>query len=441
MEVFEYINSFPLFGSGSGYKPGLQRIKKLLNYLGNPQQDLNIIHLAGTNGKGSTAAILERIYREAGYKTGLYSSPHIFHFNERIKINGRACSTYQLTEIVKDIKKAVEEMEKDGFEISFFELVTALAFQYFKEQNPDLVILETGLGGRLDATNIVEDVLLSIITNISLEHSHLLGDTLTEIAAEKAGIIKKQTPIITAAKQKSVIKVLKTKAQSQNSKFIDLDKEFSLIESSGSLTQNLIKLRSKKAEPKEYQLSLLGQHQARNTALALRSISELEAKFPVAENEIKKALKDIVWPGRMQMISQKPIIILDAAHNPAAFKELVNNIDNSKNEFENLFLVFSILADKDLTAILKEFKAKKLKPEFYLAANKSFRSISTKNLAQTIEAHNFNFKTFSNLAKASKTVLKKAGVNDLIIAAGSFNTVFEAGIELRSKKIRGEKNE
>src|SRR6056297_2293191 len=189
MDPFEYINSLSLFGSKSGYNPGLDRIKRLLHYLGNPHQDLNVIHLAGTNGKGSTAAILERIYREAGYKTALYSSPHFFHFNERIKVNGRACSTYELTEIVSELKKALAKMRKENyFEPSFFELVTALAFKYFKQHQAEIVVLETGLGGRLDATNIVENPLLSIITNISLEHSQLLGDNIAEIAEEKAGI-------------------------------------------------------------------------------------------------------------------------------------------------------------------------------------------------------------------------------------------------------------
>lgn len=441
MELFKYINSFPLFGSKTGYKPGLSRIKRLLQYLGNPHQNLNIIHLAGTNGKGSTAAILERSYREAGYKTALYSSPHFFHFNERIKVNGRACSTYDLEEIVKEIKIASEKMIKENYsKPSFFEIVTAAAFKYFKQQQAEIVILETGLGGRLDATNIVEKPLMSIITNISLEHSSLLGDTTAEIAAEKAGIIKADSKVLTAVNQKKALKVIREKAAAVNAKFINLKDEYSLIKSNGSLNQNSIILK-KKGVKEEYSLSLLGAHQAFNAALALRTIEELDSDYPVAKAEIKKALKNVFWPGRMQKVSQKPNIILDAAHNPAAFKELAANIYQSRSEFDNLHLVFSILADKDLDSVLKEFIKLDLSPQFYLAENKSFRTIEINDLEQKIGEFSFQYQSYEDLTAASQAALKNAKTNDLIIAAGSFNTVFEAGIEFMIQTSGGEDNE
>ena len=442
MDPFKYINSFPLFGTETGYKPGLKRIKRLLYYLGNPEQDLNIIHIAGTNGKGSTASILEAIYREAGYKTGLYSSPHFFHFNERIKINGRACSTYQLTEIIKDLKSAAAKMKKENyFEPSFFELVTAVAFKYFKQHQAEIVILETGLGGRLDATNVISSPLLSIVTNISLEHSQLLGNSAAEIAAEKAGIIKADSGVITAVTQPEALKVIKDRAETKNAKFINLKQEYEIIKGSSSLDQNIITLKRKGRARENYQLSLLGKHQAENAALALRTVEELNQKLPTNKKQIKRALKNVYCPARMQRISSKPMIILDAAHNPAAFKELLKNISDSDSDFKDLHLLFSVLKDKDLNAILEEFSAALLKPKFYIAENSSFRTIKIDKLEESIKNKEFEYEVFDSLAEAGQSALRNADKADLILAAGSFNTVFEAGIEFMSKGIRGGENE
>jgi dihydrofolate synthase/folylpolyglutamate synthase len=442
MDPFKYINSLSLFGTAAGYKPGLARIKRLLHYLDNPHQNLKIIHLAGTNGKGSTAAILERIYREAGYKTALYSSPHYFHFNERIKINGRACSTYELAEIVKEVEAAAEKLKSENYaEPSFFEVVTAIAFKYFKQHEPDIVILETGLGGRLDATNVIKKPLLSIITNISLEHRQFLGNTAAEIAAEKAGIIKQNSKVLTSAEQREAIKVIRDKAAAKNSKFMDLKKEYQLIKANGNLHNNYFILKKQGKKEVKYKLSLLGQHQAVNAALALRSVEELAAEFPLKEKDIRAALTDIYWPGRMEKICEKPLILLDGAHNPAAFNELAKNIKNSSGEFKNLHLVFSILKDKDLNAILGELNAFKSRIKFYLAENNSFRTISLNNLVETVKARGYEYQSFSGVAEASSKALANAEAEDLIIAAGSFNTVFEAGIEFMSKMIRGGENE
>jgi len=442
MDPFKYINSLSLFGTDAGYKPGLARIKRLLYYSGNPEQNLNIIHIAGTNGKGSTAAILERIYREAGYKTAFYSSPHFFHFNERIKINGKACSTYALAEISQEIKTAAKKLEVEGFaDPSFFEIVTAVAFKYFKQQEPEIVILETGLGGRLDATNVIKNPILSIITNISLEHKEFLGDTAVEIAAEKAGIIKENSKVLTAVEQKEALKVIRDESLEKHSKFIDLNEEYQLIKSSGNLNENIISLQRNGKKKEKYKLSLLGKHQAINAALALRTVEELADDFPVNKIDIKTALADIYWPGRMEKVAEKPLIILDGAHNPAAFKELTKNIDHSSVDFKNLHLIFSVLKDKDLNAILGEFLNLKLSPKFYLAENNSFRTASINNLIETVEAKAFAYQSFKNIAEASSAALESAEPDDLIIAAGSFNTVFEAGIEFMSKKIRGGENE
>lgn len=441
MNPFKYINSLSLFGSEGGYKPGLSRINKLLQYLGNPHQNLNVVHIAGTNGKGSTAAILEKIYRKAGYKTALYTSPHFFHFNERIKVNGRACSTYELSEICLEVKEAAEKLQEENFgKASFFEVVTALAFLYFKVHSPEIVILETGLGGRLDATNVIKSPLLSIITNIDLEHTKYLGDTLAEIAGEKAGIIKENSKVITDVQQPEALDVIRAKAEKENAKFMTLEQEYQLIKSIGGLDGNYLEL-IRKDEKEKYELSLLGKHQARNTALALRSVEELNDNYSVGKNNISEALKEVYWPGRMQKLLDQPLVIVDVAHNPAAFKELLKNIYPDRNKFSKIHFVFSVLADKDLNGILELFTELKSQLVFYLAENHSFRSIKIDQLEKGAASKNFNYKSFNNLSEASSNALENAAADDLIIAAGSFNTVFEAGIEIISKKIRGGKDE
>lgn len=442
MNPFKYINSLPLFGSEDGYKPGLERIERLLTHLGNPEQDLKVIHIAGTNGKGSTAAILERIYRDAGYKTGLYTSPHIFHFNERMKINGQAITSTELAELIEELKKASKKLEQENLgKASFFEVVTALAFKFFSRHQAELVILETGLGGRLDATNVVQSPLLSIITNISLEHSQFLGDNLAEIAAEKGGIIKKDSKIITSVSQKEALETIEKIAKKEGAKFIDLKKEYELIESRGTLTKNIIHLKRNNLPAVDYKISLLGKHQAFNSALALRSVEELQEEFPVAEKKLKKSLKNVYWPGRMQKVLEKPAVILDAAHNPAAFKEILSTLANSKSEYKNLHFVFSVLEDKDLDAIFKEFLETDLKADFYLAANSSFRTMSTAKLKEKADHYQLTNYSYPNLSQAADAAYDNAAEDDIIIVAGSFNTVFEAGISFMTKKPRGEKNE
>lgn len=441
MNPYNYINSLPLFGSEDGYKPGLERIQKLLDHLGNPEKNLQVIHLAGTNGKGSTAAILERIYREAGYKTALYTSPHIFHFNERMKIKGKAITTTELTELAAEVKKAADLTAKTLAEPSFFEIITGLAFKYFQRHEAEIVILETGLGGRLDATNVCHSPLLSLITNISLEHSKFLGDTIAQIAAEKGGIIKENSPIITSVNQKEALDVLAAEAEAKGAEFIDIKKEYEEIKAEGSLTKNIIKLKRKNQKKASYQLSLLGRHQAVNTALALRAVEAVQKEFPVTKKEIKKALQDVYWPGRMQKILSKPAVILDAAHNPAAFKEILASFAEYKNEYRKLHFVFSILNDKDLAEILGEFAKTNLEAEFYLAENLSFRSISAAELRSKADQYGISYQFYPSLAAAANAAYQKADQADIIAAAGSFNTVFEAGVTFMSKKFRGGQND
>ena len=446
MNPFKYINSLSLFGKEGGYMPGLARIKKLLNYLGNPEEDLNIIHLAGTNGKGSTAAFIENIYRKAGYKTGLFTSPHFFHFNERIKINGRAASTYEFEEMIEEVRSAAEKLnqERKYGEASFFEIITALAFLYFKRHQAELVILETGLGGRLDATNVVQNPLLSIITNISLEHTNLLGNTTVEIAEEKAGIIKENSKVLTAVIDKDALKVIKQKAKSQSASLYILEEEFAEIANCSNLDKNHLYLRKKysyiKKESQSYEISLLGRHQAVNAALALKTVELLQQNFKVGQNDIKAGLASTYWPGRMQKLGEKPLIIIDAAHNPAAFEELAASINTAENDFSKINFVFSALNDKNIEKMLESLKIFEADLKLYLAENSSFRTAALDRLIQAAEKLNFKYESYDDLSKAAEQALGHSSEQDLIIAAGSIYTVFESGITFITKRLRGGKN-
>lgn len=442
MDPFTYINSLSLFGKKGGYMPGLARIKKLLLYLGSPEKDLNVIHIAGTNGKGSTAAFIESIYRKAGYKTALYTSPHFFHFNERIKINGRAVSTYELEEMIVEVKAAAEKLKakKKYGEASFFEVVTALALLYFKRHQAEVVILETGLGGRLDATNVIKRPLLSIITNIDLEHTSILGNTVEEISAEKAGIIKDKSKVLTAVEDSEALKVIEDKAAKVSSELIKLDAEYDKISSSGNLHNNQLELFNNGIS-KKYDLSLLGIYQARNAALAVKTADLLKDILPVSEDNIKSGLLSVFWPGRMQKITENPLIIIDAAHNPSAFKKLADSIRASESEFDNIHFIFSVLNDKNIEKMLINFLSFKNNLKFYLAENSSFRTIKLDMLENKVKGMGFNYNSFDNLSEAAENSYSNSKDNDLIIAAGSFYTVFESGINFMTKIFRGGKNE
>jgi dihydrofolate synthase/folylpolyglutamate synthase len=442
LDPFTYINSLSLFGEKGGYMPGLLRIKKLLSYLGNPEEDLEFIHLAGTNGKGSTAAFIESIYRNAGYKTALFTSPHFFHFNERIKVNGKAASTYELQEIVEEVKSAAEKLkdEKKYGKASFFEVITALALLYFKRHQAEIVILETGLGGRLDATNVIKKPLLAIITNIDLEHTRILGNTVEEISAEKAGIIKDKSKVLTAVEDSKALKVIEDKAAAADSELIILDEEYDEILSFSSLDNHQLEIK-KNGESKIYEISLLGIHQARNAALAIKTAELLHNIFPVSEENIKRGLESVFWPGRMQKIKDKPLIIIDAAHNPSAFKKLADSIRKAEREFASIHFIFSVLNDKDVEKMLNNFIPFKNNLNFYLAENSSFRTLKLDKLEYEVKKMDFNYNLFRNLSEAAENSYLNSRDNDLIIAAGSFYTVFESGISFMTKTFRGGKNE
>jgi len=346
-DPLKWLSGFEKYGSSYG----LERVLQLADRLGNPQDAYSIVHVAGSNGKGSVSRLVASILTHAGYRTGLYLSPHLERFNERISINNEEITDEELKELILRVKPLVEWMTSKGDRPTYFEIVTILAFLYFKEKNVDYAVIETGLGGRLDATNIVKP-LISVITNISLEHTDILGDTLEAIAEEKAGIIKPGAPVITAAKTPAR-EVIKKEAEMKGSSFITVDeKDWERLESNMDKQVFLIH-----GGLKDYRVhtKLLGLFQGENIALALRSVEEMQLRgVYITDEDILEGVSSTVHPGRLEVLSDKPFIIIDGAHNPNGVDKLVKTlIVDVKPRCKDLIVVFGVLKDKDVDGMLR----------------------------------------------------------------------------------------
>lgn len=327
-----------------GIKLGLSTIRNILKALGNPQDNFQCIHVAGTNGKGSVASALASILHVAGYRAGLYTSPHLIRFNERIRINEQQITNDDVVAAYQAVRGAHYRQR----EPTFFEFATAMAFYEFGRQNVDWAVIETGMGGRLDATNMIKPA-LSVITNVSLEHRDYLGNTLSQIAREKAGIIKKQTPVITGVKQQSAIAVLKEAAQKKSAPLYRYGKEFTVKRhKSGGFSYSGIAHNWH-----NLQTRLLGDHQIDNSALVLAAIELLKKKkVGLSVQNIKKGLIEMHWPGRLEIVCRDPFIMLDGAHNLIAARRLARYLSQNLAD-RGITLVVGILNDKPYASILK----------------------------------------------------------------------------------------
>lgn len=329
----------------------LKRIIDLLELMGNPQSAFPIIHIAGTKGKGSTAAIMESVLQKAGYKVGLFTSPYLFDFCEQIQINGKPISEVELTNKVAGIKPLLEVVKG----ITTFEAVTAIGFQFFKEQKVDFAVIEAGLGGRTDATNVVEP-LISIITSISFDHTGMLGNTIKEIADHKAGIIKRGRPVVIAPQGYSEAQnQIENTALRLGSEFIFVDETVDYSEITHSLEGQIIKMQFKENPTDwngDYNLPLLGKHQLDNVATALTTLREINKYgYHITIDQVKAGLKKVKWPCRFEVVSKKPLIILDGAHNVDSVIKLKQTITDYLAG-RKIILIFGVSADKDISGML-----------------------------------------------------------------------------------------
>lgn len=328
----------------------VQRTSELLTYLGNPQQSYPIIHVTGTKGKGSVSAMLASILQAAGYRVGLYTSPHLQDFRERFRIDGQLADSAILTAVVNEMQPYLEETQR----LRWFEAVTALAFKYFQQQNVDVVIAEVGVGGRYDATNIVSPV-LSVITSISYDHMHVLGTTLAEIAEEKAGIIKPFTPVVSAPQAVNVLSVLRDFANQKSASLhvVGHDSAFAATWTARS-GQSVEVVRD--GQRQTYTIALIGQHQAINVAVAVAAVHQLRVmQWHIDDPAVDVGLRHVQWPARFEVIDGTPLVVIDAAHNQDSMQWLAHTLKTIFPE-QRVTVVLGAMADKDVLGMLQALK-------------------------------------------------------------------------------------
>lgn len=352
-ETIKKIHSFQRFGS----KLGLERMTKLMDILGNPQDKMKVIHVAGTNGKGSVCRYLDLMLRSNGYRTGIYTSPYLERFTERIEFNGEEISKEDLISCAREVFNGIDEMLTKGFESpTEFELVTAMGFVYFSRKPIDILILEVGLGGKGDSTNIIEKPLASVITSISFDHMNVLGNSLTEIAREKAGIIKEGCPVVFRAESAEASKVIRKTAEKLNCDYFDATGiEPAEVEKSLSGYSFTIK-GTGLGESFRAELSMIGMHQIENATCALSVIDVLQKRGIISYSKegLRTGLKAAVQKGRLEVLKKSPLIVVDGAHNVAGVRALTQVIKEHFGK-SKLMLVIGVLSEKEIEPMVKEF--------------------------------------------------------------------------------------
>jgi dihydrofolate synthase/folylpolyglutamate synthase len=417
-DAIRFLYSLRWFGA----KFGLENTFKLAALAGNPQDRLRFIHVAGTNGKGSTCAMLESIYRAAGLRVGLFTSPHLVSFRERLQVNRRLISEGDVVRLVEGLQPLFKQFSTDHHP-TFFEVITVMALKYFAEQKCDLVIWETGLGGRLDATNIVTP-LASVITNIAFDHQQWLGDTLEKIAAEKAGIIKPGVPVITATDAPEVRAVIEQAAREKNATLTFVP--------AGDIVRSHVPLlagrppradRLKAELQTDKALSLLGDHQQLNAALALATVEVLQKAIPVSDAAIRTGLGTVQWPGRMQLITRPSgqKILLDGAHNVAGVQALRRTLEKQFGGTRPT-LVLGVLQDKDWRHICEALAP--LAVRIVTVPVASERTANAPELAAACRAANPAAEIFACDSPAA--ALEKVASDDFVVVTGSLYLVGEA---------------
>ncbi len=408
----DYTQAINFIHSTSNFfcKPGLERITELCALLGNPQDKLKFVHVAGTNGKGSFCAMLSNILIKAGFKVGTFTSPYILNFGERICINGKMIANNDLAEICTKIKPLAEKMSDSPTE---FEVITAIAFYYFYKNNCDIVVLECGLGGKFDATNIIKSPCLSVITGVDFDHENFLGNTIEKIAVEKAGIIKEDTPCLWCGKNKTAQDIIESTALSKNSKLI--------TPCYNSINIKNLSLETTKFDYKDYKditLSLLGEYQTRNAANAIEAAQYLNSiGYPITEKNIKNGLNSTVWRARFEVLSKDPLIIFDGSHNPQGISAALSSI---KTYFGNkkVNILMGVMADKDYT-----FMANALSQavnNVYCVTPNNPRALKSKDLADIFKNLNIPALAFDTIKTAFNTAVKESAKrNTPLICLGS----------------------
>ena len=425
-ETLDYLfSSMPSFQQvgGDAYKPGLERIAEFCRTIGNPQRNYFVIHIAGTNGKGSVSNMLSAVLQQAGYHVGLFTSPHLTDFRERIRVNGEMIPKQKVVNFVDRHKAEMERLQ-----LSFFEMTTAMAFDYFAQSDVEVAVIETGLGGRLDATNIVQP-LVSVITNIGLEHTEYLGDSLPKIAREKGGIIKKCTPVVVGEKNPNYNLVLEEIASDLSSELIYANEAFELGECGFEGNKQVITMtRLRDGYPYQLRLDLLGEYQRQNLATVATVLDKLHSSTPlsISRRAFVEGVRDVTaltsFRGRWQILSERPLVVCDTAHNEHGITEIAKQLKERTNEGE-LFCIMGFCGDKEFDKMLA------LMPPYahYIFTQASIRRAAPlEKIAEVAETLDRDYEVAPTVAEALAKAKELLTEDDMLFIGGSTFVVAEA---------------
>ena len=408
-EAIEYIHS--VFWKGS--IPGLERTQELLAKMGNPEKKLKFVHIAGTNGKGSTAAMTASILQQAGYRVGLYTSPYIYRFHERMQVNGVEISDEDLIAVTEFVKPLAQSMAQSPTE---FELVCGIAFEYFLRQHCDIVVLEVGMGGAMDATNVIECPEVAVITNIGLDHTDVLGDTVEKIAATKAGIFKEGGNAVIYRGSESVEKVFEDICAERHVSLKKADFDSLKLHSHGLEGQVF-----DCGDRKELQLPLLGVHQLKNAAVVLGIVDTLiEKGWNISEQNIRDGLQFARWPGRFDIVGRDPLFIIDGGHNPQCIEALVVNIQDYLKDRKVIALT-GVLADKDYADMYKPVMP--YVQEFVCVTPPNPRKLDAAELAKHLQSVGAKATPCASVEEGVAAARKLAGHDGVVLCFGSLYTI------------------
>ena len=425
-ETLDYLfSSMPSFQQvgGDAYKPGLERIAEFCRAIGNPQRNYFVIHVAGTNGKGSVSNMLAAVLQQAGYQTGLFTSPHLTDFRERIRVNGEMIPKQKVVNFVDRYKADMERLQ-----LSFFEMTTAMAFDYFAQSDVEVAVIETGLGGRLDATNVVQP-LISVITNIGLEHTEYLGNSLPKIAREKGGIIKKCTPVVVGEKNPSYNLVLEEIAHDLRAEIIYANEAFSLGECGFEAGRQVVTMtRERDSYPYQLRLDLLGEYQRKNLVTVATVLDILHESTPlsISRRAFVEGVRDVTsltsFGGRWQVLSSNPMVVCDTAHNAHGIAEVATQLKARTNS-GRLLCVMGFCEDKEFKTMLE------LMPHdaHFIFTQASIRRAATpEKIAEVATSLSLDFELASTVAEAVTAAKSQLAENDMLYIGGSTFVVAEA---------------
>jgi len=402
----------------------LRRMEEVLSRLGNPHRLARTVHIAGTNGKGSVAAMVASVLVASGYRTGLYTSPHLERLEERIRVNGRLISEAELIGLVEQLEPEVEAVNAKATygRLTTFEVLTALAFAYFRQQEVDFQVVEVGLGGRLDATNVVSPG-VAIITSVSFDHRDVLGDSLSQIAGEKAGIIKPESRVVSSPQASEVLQVIKEVCAAAGADLIRVGADVSWRGTGFDLAGQSLLVRGRLGSY-ELTIPLLGEHQLENAATAVAALEVLtEAGATIPKQDIAGGLARVSWPGRLEVLHRQPLVLLDGAHNPDSARKLKQAIGEYFS-FKRAYLIIGASIDKDVGGVAAELVP--LFDEVILTRAKHPRAAVPESIARDFRGCGARLHLTQNVVEALSLALALAGPDDLICASGSLFVVAEA---------------